>query len=224
MADARSPRDGRFIEKLGTYNPMTSPATINLDREKAFDWIQKGAQPTYTARAILRFKGVLYRKHLMRGVNKGALTMDQADEMYAKWIEEKEAKVEARVLQSAKERKEKLEAISGKPQKVQTPKPEATNDKSSLAPAQEEAKSFAESVEQTTVESFSGEKPAEEAPVAEDAPKVVEEKVAEPEPSPPAEEVAPAAEAPVVSEEPAKAEEPAVATPDDLKKDRRNWP
>ena len=73
VADARAPRDGRFIEKLGTYNPMTSPATIDLDRDAAFEWLMKGAQPTDTARAILRFKGVLYKKHLDRGVNPSGL-------------------------------------------------------------------------------------------------------------------------------------------------------
>ena len=73
IADARAPRDGKFIQKIGTYNPMTVPATINLDREEAFDWLMKGAQPTDTARAILRYKGVMYRKHLQRGVSKGAL-------------------------------------------------------------------------------------------------------------------------------------------------------
>ena len=82
VADARAPRDGRFIEKLGIYNPMTSPATIDLDRDRAFDWLQKGAQPTDTVRAILRFKGVLYKKHLMRGVKKGALTMEEAEAKY----------------------------------------------------------------------------------------------------------------------------------------------
>ncbi|MBK6623318.1 MAG: 30S ribosomal protein S16 [Saprospirales bacterium] len=70
IADARAPRDGRFIEKLGTYNPMTKPATIEIDRDKAYDWLVKGAQPSDTVRAILRFKGVLFRKHLMRGVAK----------------------------------------------------------------------------------------------------------------------------------------------------------
>ncbi len=92
IADARSPRDGRFIEKIGSYNPLTVPATIELDRDKAFDWINKGAQPTETMRAILRFKGLGYRKHLQRGVTKGALTQEKADTMYNEWIEAKEVK------------------------------------------------------------------------------------------------------------------------------------
>lgn len=70
IADSRSPRDGRFIEKIGIYNPITKPATIDLDRDKAFEWLMKGAEPTDTINAILRYKGVLYRKHLARGVKK----------------------------------------------------------------------------------------------------------------------------------------------------------
>lgn len=115
VADARAPRDGRFIEKLGVYNPMTSPATIDLDRDKAYDWLTKGAQPTDTVRAILRFKGVLYKKHLMRGVKKGALTVEQADVKYKEWIDDKESKITARIEQTASERKSRLEAISGVP-------------------------------------------------------------------------------------------------------------
>ena len=91
VADSRAPRDGKYIERIGTYNPMTKPATINLDRDKAFEWLMKGAQPTDTVRAILRFKGVLYRKHLMRGVKKGALTLEQAEQMYQEYIQAKDA-------------------------------------------------------------------------------------------------------------------------------------
>ena len=96
IADARSPRDGRFIEKIGTYNPMTIPATIEIDRDKAFEWLQKGAQPTDTVQAMLRFKGVMMRKHLMKGVAKGAFSEDVAMQKYESWIEAKEAKVAAR--------------------------------------------------------------------------------------------------------------------------------
>lgn len=103
IADSRAPRDGKFIEKIGIYNPMTKPATIELDRDKAYDWLMKGAQPTETARAILRFKGVLYKKHLMQGVKKGALTEEQAQEKLNAWLESKEAKIAARFEQSKKE-------------------------------------------------------------------------------------------------------------------------
>ena len=89
-ADSRAPRDGKYIERIGSYNPITIPATIELDSDKAFDWLDKGAQPTNTVKAILSYKGVLYRKHLQRGVKKGALTQEQADANLAKWIEEKE--------------------------------------------------------------------------------------------------------------------------------------
>ena len=85
IADSRSPRDGRFIERIGSYNPMTKPATIDIDRDKAFEWLNNGAQPTDTVNAILRFKGVLYKKHLMRGVKKGALTIEQANEKHTSW-------------------------------------------------------------------------------------------------------------------------------------------
>ena len=115
VADARAPRDGRFIEKLGTYNPMTSPATIDLNRDAAYDWLMKGAQPTDTARAILRFKGVLYRKHLNRGVQKGALTQEQADAKYQAWIDEKEAKIAKRVEATAEARTARLAELSGTP-------------------------------------------------------------------------------------------------------------
>lgn len=104
VADARAPRDGRFIEKIGTYNPMTNPATIELDRKRAYDWLLNGAQPTETVRAILRFKGVLYLKHLQQGVAKGSLTQEQADEKFNAWLEKKEARVAARFEQTRKEK------------------------------------------------------------------------------------------------------------------------
>ncbi len=113
VADSRAPRDGRFIEQIGSYNPMTKPATIDLDRDKALDWLMKGAQPTDTARAILRFKGVLYRKHLLRGVKKGALTMDEADKLYQEHIESREAKIAARFELSKKEKEDFWKALSG---------------------------------------------------------------------------------------------------------------
>ena len=80
VADARSPRDGKFIQKLGTYNPLTIPATVQLDRQRALDWLQKGAQPTDTVRKILSYKGVMMKKHLLEGVKKGALTAEQAEQ------------------------------------------------------------------------------------------------------------------------------------------------
>jgi small subunit ribosomal protein S16 len=104
IADGRAPRDGKFIEKIGTYNPTTNPATILIDNDKALAWLNNGAQPTDTCRAILSYKGILYKNHLQGGVTKGALTQEQADAKYAKWIAEKESKVSGKInkLDSAK--------------------------------------------------------------------------------------------------------------------------
>ncbi|MBK7635778.1 MAG: 30S ribosomal protein S16 [Saprospiraceae bacterium] len=113
VADARSPRDGKFIEKLGTYNPMTKPATIEIDRNAAYDWLVKGAQPTDTVKAILRFKGVYYKKHLMRGVNKGAMTTEQADILWQQWIDAKENNIESRRQQTKAEEEAFRVIVSG---------------------------------------------------------------------------------------------------------------
>ncbi|MDO7886446.1 30S ribosomal protein S16 [Hymenobacter cheonanensis] len=96
VADARAPRDGRFIEKLGTYNPNTNPATINYDGDRAFYWVMNGAQPTETVRAMLAYRGVLLRRHLQLGVTKGALTQEVADQRYQQWLSDKDAKIEAK--------------------------------------------------------------------------------------------------------------------------------
>jgi small subunit ribosomal protein S16 len=97
VADSRAPRDGRFIEKIGTYNPITNPATIELDVNKATEWLLKGAEPTDTAAAILSYKGAKYKKHLQVGVNKGAITQEQADQKFAEWVAEKDNKVQSKV-------------------------------------------------------------------------------------------------------------------------------
>src|ERR1051326_8250771 len=97
VADSRFPRDGRFIERLGSYNPNTNPATIDLDGDKAMSWLNKGAQPSDTCRAILSYKGIMYRKHLAGGVAKGAFTQEEADKRFAKWLEEKAQKIETRI-------------------------------------------------------------------------------------------------------------------------------
>ena len=95
-ADARAKRDGKFLEKLGTYNPNENPAIINLDVDGAVKWLQNGAQPTDTARAILSYKGAMLKNHLAGGVRKGALTEEQAEAKFAAWLEEKEGKVTAK--------------------------------------------------------------------------------------------------------------------------------
>ena len=104
-ADSRSKRDGRFLEKLGTYNPNTNPAQIDLNVDGAVKWLENGAQPTDTTRAILSHEGVLLKKHLAGGVKKGALTEEQAEEKFQAWVLEKQAKIDAKKsdLQKAKE-------------------------------------------------------------------------------------------------------------------------
>ncbi|MBK7410880.1 MAG: 30S ribosomal protein S16 [Saprospirales bacterium] len=168
VADARAPRDGRFIEKLGVYNPMTKPATIDLDRDKAFDWLLKGAQPTDTVRAILRFKGVMYRKHLMRGVNKEAMTQEDADRLYQEWIDSKEAKVATRAEQTKADFKKHHAKVSGIPAPKKA-EPVVVEEVAAEAPEVEEptaeveeAPAVAEVVEEVAAV-------VEEAPAAEEA-------------------------------------------------------
>ena len=95
-ADARAKRDGRYLEKLGTYNPNSNPATVDLNIDHAVSWLEKGAQPTDTARTLLSYKGVMLKHHLNGGVRKGALTQEQADTKFAAWLEEKETKIQAK--------------------------------------------------------------------------------------------------------------------------------
>ena len=96
VADARSPRDGRFIEKIGTYNPLTVPATIVLNDEKAFKWLMNGAQPSDTVKAVLSYRGIMLKKHLQIGVIKGAMTQEQADNKLQDWLKSKTAKIDAK--------------------------------------------------------------------------------------------------------------------------------
>lgn len=105
VADARSPRDGKFIQKLGTYNPLSIPATIQLDRQKALDWLHKGAQPTDTVRRILSFKGVLYLKHLLRGVKLGLFDEATAMEKFTQWSIEHDAQVKKRQEEANRQRR-----------------------------------------------------------------------------------------------------------------------
>lgn len=94
IADSRAPRDGKYIEKIGIYNPNTNPATIEINTEKALSWLQTGAVPTNTVNAILKYRGVMYKNHLLKGVAKGAFTEAEADNRYDKWLSEKEAKIQ----------------------------------------------------------------------------------------------------------------------------------
>lgn len=120
VADARSPRDGKYIEKLGSYNPMTEPATILLDAESAYNWLEKGAQPSDTVRTLLKNKGVFFKKHLQRGVKKGAMTQDQADTKYQDFISSKDTNLSSTLQKLEAERLAKLAAISGKPKAIPT--------------------------------------------------------------------------------------------------------
>lgn len=95
-ADARSKRDGRYLEKLGTYNPNTNPASVEVKLDNAVNWLEKGAQPTDTARTLLSYRGVMLKHHLNGGIRKGALSQEEADKKFVAWLEEKEAKIQAK--------------------------------------------------------------------------------------------------------------------------------
>lgn len=148
IATSRSPRDGRFIEKLGVYNPNSNPATIEFDENKAFDWLMKGAQPTDTMRRILSYKGVMLRKHLQVGVNKGAISQEQADAKLTAWKADKDAQVQAKIdkLAGAKvgTAKAKLEAEI----KVKEARSIAIQKKAQVAVQQEEQVAVSENEEQ----------------------------------------------------------------------------
>lgn len=185
IADARSPRDGRYIERIGIYNPTTVPATIELDRDKALDWMHKGAEPTKTVNAILRFKGVLYKKHLMRGVKKGAMTEEQAEAKFQEWLEAKEGKIAARIeaaAQGIKDRDAKQVAAEKEARLARRPDPVVAAPVTE-APAEEAAPVVEEApVAEAPAEEAAPvveEAPAVEAPVVEEVSSLIEE-VAEP--------------------------------------------
>jgi small subunit ribosomal protein S16 len=194
VADARAPREGRFIERLGSYNPNTNPATIDINFDKTLDWINDGAQPTDTCRAILSYKGVLYKKHLQGGLKKGALTEEQVEEKFAAWLEQKDGKItgkktdlgsakeaakKAALVAEAKKKEEKAAAITAK----YTPPVEEVEEEAPVAEVETEEAPVAE-VEAAPVAEV------EAAPVAETPAAVVEET-----PAAEAETEAPAAEA-----------------------------
>ena len=165
IADARAPRDGKFIERIGMYNPMTKPATIEIDRDKAYEWLQKGAQPTHTARAILRFTGVMYKKHLQRGVSKGALTQEQADAKLESWLIDKQGKIDARKAESAKELEEFRKIVNGEIKAPIAPKRDEEAEaafREETAPVVEAAPEVAE-VEAPVAEAKAEEEPAAKA-------------------------------------------------------------
>lgn len=165
VADSRAPRDGRFIDRLGSYNPNTNPATIDLDVEKSLKWITNGAQPTDTCKRILSYKGVLLKKHLLDGVKKGALTEEQANAKFEAWVKEKEAKVSnkksslVREAQDAKKLALEAEAKVNKERAEAIAKRKA-EEEAAKAAAEAEAKAAAEA------EAAAAEPAAEAAPEA----------------------------------------------------------
>ena len=167
-ADARSKRDGKFLEKLGTYNPNTNPATIDLNLDQAVQWLHNGAQPTDTARAILSYKGALLKHHLDGGVRKGALTQEQADAKLTAWIDEKAGKVDAKKEGLTKKQAEaKAKALKAE----QAANEKRVNAAAEAAKANEVTEEVVEETAEETAEVVAdAETPAvEEAPAAEEA-------------------------------------------------------
>jgi len=139
VADARAPRDGKFIEKVGTYNPATNPASILINEERAFHWLMVGAQPSDTVRAMLSYKGIMYKRHLQIGVDKGALTQEAADAKLAEWLKGKEAKIETKVSSLTKSKQDAAKARKDAEAKVKEARAEAIRKKAEVpaAPAAE---------------------------------------------------------------------------------------
>jgi len=166
VADSRAKRDGKFIEDLGQYNPNTNPATIDLNFERALEWMMNGAEPSNTARAILSYKGVLMKKHLLEGVKKGALTAEQVEERFTKWLNDKQSLIDGKItnLSSAadKAKADRLKAEAD----ANTKKAEAVAAKFAVV---EEAPAAEEVAEVAAEEAPAAEAAAEEAPAAEAA-------------------------------------------------------
>jgi len=146
-ADSRNKRDGRFIEKIGHYNPTTNPAQIELDVDKAVTWLQNGAQPTDTARAILSYKGALMKNHLAGGVRKGALTEEQAEAKFNEWLESKKDSID-RKKESVSEAKEREKAEKLAAEKAVSDK-RAADAAAADAPAEEATEEASEASEET---------------------------------------------------------------------------
>ena len=135
VADARAPRDGRFIEKLGTYNPLTVPATININDDRAFHWVMNGAQPSDTVKAMLSIRGVLLRKHLQIGVVKGAITQEQADAKLTAWVQSKETQEQAKLDKISQSKQANAKARLGAETKIKEARAEAIRKKAEVAAA-----------------------------------------------------------------------------------------
>lgn len=165
-ADSRAKRDGRYLEKLGTYNPNSNPATVDLNIDHTVSWLEKGAQPTDTARTLLSYKGVMLKHHLNGGVRKGALTQEQADTKFAAWLEEKETKIQAKkdgLTQAESEARAKRIADEKAVSDKRLADAAAAEAEVEAAKAAEAAAEATEAVEEATVEE-STEAIVEEAP------------------------------------------------------------
>ncbi|MBM3399261.1 MAG: 30S ribosomal protein S16 [Bacteroidetes bacterium] len=177
VADSRAPRDGRFIEKIGTYNPITNPATIDINLEKALQWMANGAQPSETARAILSYKGVLYKHHLQVGVSKGAITQEQADVKFSEWMTSKEAKIsEKRSNLEKASKSRKSDAMKAEVQKREAiaarvlVKQNTVSEEAAEVTETDETEANAEITENVTAkETASTEEPASEEPAPEES-------------------------------------------------------
>ena len=158
-ADVRAKRDGKFLEKLGIYNPNTNPATVEVNVEQALEWLQNGAQPTNTARTLLSYRGVMYKHHLQGGVSKGALTQEEAEKKFDAWLEEKNAKIQSKVDGLTKQADES--------RSVRLAAEKEISDKRKAAALEAAAEQTEETAtEETTTEAT----PADAAPVAEETP------------------------------------------------------
>ena len=200
-ADARAPRDGRFIERIGSYNPNTNPATIDLNLDDAVRWLGDGAVPTDTCRAILSYKGALHKHHLNRGVAKGAFTQEQAEEKFAAWLEEKSGKVATKSDDLAKAKADTDALAFKKEQEIKEARLKAIAERNAPVGVAEDAAEAAETVEGEVAETAEAAVEATEAPATEE---VVAEEVPE------TEEVVAEAAAPVTEEAPAEEAAPEV--------------
>jgi small subunit ribosomal protein S16 len=169
VADSRSPRDGRYIEKIGSYNPVTNPATIELDFDKALGWLQNGALPTDTCRAILSYKGVLIKKHLLEGVKKGAFDEAEATKRFEEWIKQNEAKIEAKKSNLEKSQDDELVKQLAKEKSVNEARAKKLAKRNADLAARAAAGDKADAIAEETAEAPVAEESASE-PVAEDKP------------------------------------------------------
>ena len=168
VADGRAPRDGKFIERLGTYDPVPTPATIDLNFDRALHWIQVGAQPTETARSILSHKGVMLKHHLLKGVKKGALTEEEAEKKFQNWLEEKEAKTKKIISEQELSEKEKQKKIYEEEKKISEARAETIAKRKEEEQVKEEAKEEKPKAEEKKEETPKAEEKKEETPKAEE--------------------------------------------------------